>query len=193
MSTTTTTAARQMSRPFNSNTILLLVVSFLSFFFAEQILTGWLPLGDRLNLSRRDFNAVEIAAVVGAIGWGLITLRVAWGFFRHEQMHTIRSYFTESAPMPSGILLTTIFLALVGFLSLLIAEQVLAGWLPLGDRSNISRRDINLFEWLAVILCFELADGIGISATGSPCLDVGTVAAVIERCCRCDAVFVWYF
>jgi ribose/xylose/arabinose/galactoside ABC-type transport system permease subunit len=151
MSTTTTTAAGQSSRPFNSNIILLLVVSFLSFFFAEQILTGWLPLGDRLNLSRRDFNPVEIAAVVGAIVWGLITLRVAWGFFRHEQMPSIRSYFSEAAPMPAGVLLTVIFLALVGLLSLLIAEQVFAGWLPLGDRINISRRDINLFEWPAII------------------------------------------
>ena len=154
MSTTTTTAAGQTSRPFNSNLILLLVVSFLSFFFAEQILTGWLPLGDRLNLSRRDFNAVEIAAAIGAIGWGLITLRVAWGFFRHEQMPTIRSYFMESAAMPSGILLTVIYLGLVGLVSLVIAEQVFAGWLPLGERVNISRRDINLFEWLAIIFAF---------------------------------------
>ncbi len=40
----------------------------------------------------------------------------------------------------------------VGLAGLLLVEQVLAGWLALGDRANISRRDINTLEWATVIL-----------------------------------------
>jgi len=150
MSTTVTPRTGTTSRSLNYNSILLLAVSTLSFLFAEQIIAGWLPLGDRLNLSRRDLNLVEIAAIVGAILWGLVTLRTAWSFFRQNTMPSIRSYFSDGIPIPPGVLLTVVFLGIVGLLSLLLAEQVLAGWLPLGERVNISRRDLNLIEWLAV-------------------------------------------
>jgi ribose/xylose/arabinose/galactoside ABC-type transport system permease subunit len=154
MSSTVSPRAEEPASPLNRNSLLMLAVAILSFLFAEQILAGWLPLGERLNMSRRDLNPLEIAAVVSGVLWGLIALYSAWGFLRQATMPSIRSYFSDGVAMPPGVLLTVAFLIIVGVLSLLLAEQVLAGWLPLGERVNISRRDLNVIEWLAIIVGF---------------------------------------
>lgn len=142
---------KDSARTSTVNIILLLVVSLASFIVAEQIITGWLALAERINISRRDYNAIEVVAIIVAVIWGLITLRTAWGFLRQEAMPSVRSYFEERAPMPPGILLSVAVLGLTGLLFILIAEQIFTGWLPLGERVNISRRDINTLEWLTII------------------------------------------
>ena len=45
----------------------------------------------------------------------------------------------------------TAALWLLGILGFVVAALVLLGWLPFGARANISRRDINLIEWLVVL------------------------------------------
>jgi len=139
------------SRGSTVNVILLLIVSLASFIVVEQILTGWLALAERINISRRDYNAIEIVAIVAAALWGLIALRTAWGFIRRESMPSIRSYFEDRVPMPPGVLLSVALLGMIGIVSLLIAEQIFTGWLPLGERVNMSRRDINALEWFVLI------------------------------------------
>ncbi len=150
----TTSATRGTSRTtgrLNWNTILLLVISLASFVIAEQIIAGWLPLGERVNISRRDINLTEILAAAGAIAWGLVTLRTAWGFIRHERTPSIKGYFSENNPMPPGVLLSVVLLGLIGIFSLFIAEQILTGWLPLGPRVGLSRRDLNPLELVTII------------------------------------------
>lgn len=142
---------RNTSRNSTVNIILLLIVSLASFIVAEQIITGWLALAERINISRRDYNAIEIAAIIMAVTWGLITLRTAWGFLRQEAMPSVRSYFEDRVSMPPGILLSVALFSILGIICLVLAEQILTGWLPLGERANISRRDINSLEWFAII------------------------------------------
>jgi ribose/xylose/arabinose/galactoside ABC-type transport system permease subunit len=135
------------SRTLNVNAILLLIVSLASLLLAEQVATGWLPLGDRVNISRRDINPIEAAVIAGMVIWGLIALRAFIGFLRHERSASVQDYFENHAVMPPGVWLTLAVLVIVGVLMLFIAEQIATGWLPLGDRVNISRRDLNWLEW----------------------------------------------
>lgn len=43
---------------------------------------------------------------------------------------------------------------LLGILGFAVIALVLLGWLPFGERANISRRDINLIEWIIVMSAF---------------------------------------
>ncbi|MCC6896640.1 MAG: ABC transporter permease [Anaerolineae bacterium] len=133
------------------NILLLLVIAAASFIIAEQVATGWLALGDRVNISRRDMNPIEIIVIVVTAIWGLLALRTAWTFISHEVTPRVREYFDDNAAMPPGILLSTAVLALVGIVFVIIGEQILTGWLPLGERINISRRNISFIEWAAII------------------------------------------
>ena len=62
------------------------------------------------------------------------------------------AYFEENADASRGVLLTRIYMFLLGLGTLLMAQQVLAGWVALGERVNVSRRDINFIELLVVVV-----------------------------------------
>lgn len=49
------------------------------------ILTGWIALGDRANISRRDINFNEWAVAIGAALLGIGALRTAWGLVQRER------------------------------------------------------------------------------------------------------------
>jgi len=132
--------------------LMLVIVGVTSLIIAEQVLTGWLALGERANISRRDMNPIEVGVIATTTIWGLAALRGAWGFLRRENAPTIREYFASRLPMPPGVLLTTVLLVVVGAIALVIAEQVLTGWLALGERVNISRRDLNYIEWMVIFV-----------------------------------------
>jgi ribose/xylose/arabinose/galactoside ABC-type transport system permease subunit len=65
--------------------LLLGIFGILSFFLAEQVLTGWLALGERANISRRDLNAIEWLVVVGGIVWGIVSLRTVLGLWQRDR------------------------------------------------------------------------------------------------------------
>jgi ribose/xylose/arabinose/galactoside ABC-type transport system permease subunit len=136
----------------NSNVILLILLGIFTLLFAEQLIAGWLALGDRLNISRRDLNATEIIVVAGASLWGLLSLWTALGLMRDSGRTGLRRYFDGETGMPAGGWYITIVLAVMGLVSLLIAVQIFTGWLPLGARANISRRDLNRIEWATIAL-----------------------------------------
>jgi ribose/xylose/arabinose/galactoside ABC-type transport system permease subunit len=130
---------------------LLVIVGIASLVIAQQILTGWLVLGERANISRRDLNPIEITVMLGTAIWGLICLWTVLGFVRHSSPPTIKDYFGgKHTAMSPGILLTIALLGVIGVITLVIGEQVLTGWLALGERVNISRRDINWVEWVTI-------------------------------------------
>ncbi len=59
---------------------------------------------------------------------------------------------TESRPNVYRVPLPVVSVMMgAGLAGLLLAEQVLTGWLAFGERANISRRDINFGEILAII------------------------------------------
>lgn len=132
--------------------LLLVAVGVASLIVAEQVLTGWLPLGERANIPRSNLNPLELAVAAGCILWGLVTLRTALGFAARERMPTLRSYFAGThSQMAPGVLLTIALLGIIGVISLVLAEQVLTGWLPLGERINIPRSNLNIAEMLVII------------------------------------------
>lgn len=149
-------AASSTSAPprfrLNINILLLVIVGIISLVIAEQIASGWLALGERVNISRRDFNLVEIVVLAGSFIWGLMCLWTAVGFLTQETRPLVRRYFDENIPMPPGIRLCIVLLAIIGIISLLVAVQVFTGWLPLGERTNILRSDRNTLEWLTILL-----------------------------------------
>jgi ribose/xylose/arabinose/galactoside ABC-type transport system permease subunit len=136
----------------NTNVILLVLLGFFTLIFAEQLITGWLALGERLNISRRDFNITEIIVIVAAGLWGLFSLWTALGLARDGGRTALRRYYDEGGPMPAGGWYITVVLATMGIVSLLIAVQIFTGWLPLGARANISRHDLNWIEWATITL-----------------------------------------
>jgi hypothetical protein len=136
----------------NSNVILLILLGIFTLLFAEQLITGWLALGDRLDISRRDLNLTEIILIVMAGLWGLFSLWTALGLMRAGGRTGLRRYFDGETGMPAGGWYVTIVLAVMGIVSLLIAIQIFTGWLPLGDRANISRRDLSWIEWATIAL-----------------------------------------
>jgi ribose/xylose/arabinose/galactoside ABC-type transport system permease subunit len=134
--------------------ILLFIVGIASLIVAEQVLTGWLALGERANILRSNKNIIEIVVIAGTAIWGLLALWTAGSLLRGNgnSNGTVRRYFEHSSsPMPPGVILSIAALTIVGVISLLIAEQVITGWLALGARVNISRRDINTIEWAVII------------------------------------------
>jgi ribose/xylose/arabinose/galactoside ABC-type transport system permease subunit len=143
------TAVEQGSH--NGAVLLLVIVAAISFLLAQQIAAGWIALGERANISRREFNPIEIAAMAGAVLWGVLALTTAITFVR-GRIVGMKTVLTERLRLTSpGALFAVAFLVFVGGLTLLIAEQVLTGWIALGDRTNISRRDLNAIEWVVII------------------------------------------
>lgn len=122
--------------------------------FFEQIAAGWVAFGERANISRRDLNLSEIGLLVAALIWGALCLYTAFGWFRHAAAPSYSDYLTGLVGRRSpGVLLSIAFLAVLAVITGLIAIQILTGWLALGERANISRRDINVIEWLVCIVC----------------------------------------
>ncbi len=148
------------------NFILALAIGLISLLLAEQVAAGWIAFGDRINISRRDFNMTEIIIIAGGVLIGLLALWTALQFLI-QQNQSVRAYFDENKSMPPGLLFTTLTIGVIGIACSLIAIQIITGWLPLGLRVNISRRDINNLEIGAMIialigsgLCLRTALGI---------------------------------
>ncbi len=67
------------------------------------------------------------------------------------------AYFEENADATTGVFLTRIYMFLLGAGSVVLAQQVLSGWIAFGERINVSRRDINFIESLIVVVFLLLA------------------------------------
>jgi len=130
--------------------ILLLLVGAFSLLISEQIATGWIALGERANINRREFNGIEIAALIGTALWGLLALATAFSFAR-RRLTTMKIVLADRLPLTTpGAFMALAFMVVVGALSLFLAEQVATGWIALGERVDISRRDLNFIEWMAI-------------------------------------------
>ncbi|MDL1899921.1 hypothetical protein FBR02_04040 [Anaerolineae bacterium CFX9] len=141
------------SKGFSVTLLLLVIAGIASLIIAEQVATGWLALGERANISRRDINPIELFVIIGSTLWGVICLWTASGFLFRRDVVSMDTYFRDRhSRMAPGVLLTITLLGVIGLLSLLISEQVATGWIALGERVNISRRDINWLEWSVIIL-----------------------------------------
>lgn len=141
------------SKGFSATLFLLIVAGLASLLIAEQVATGWLALGERANISRRDINPLELFVIIGSLLWGVICLWTAAGFLLRRNVVSMDAYFRDRrSRMAPGVLLTITLLGVIGLFSLLISEQVATGWIALGDRINISRRDLNWLEISTIIL-----------------------------------------
>lgn len=67
------------------------------------------------------------------------------------------AYFEENAEPSTGVQLTRIYMILLGLGALLMAEQVLTGWIALGERIDVLRSDINFIEWVVIVAFLLLA------------------------------------
>ncbi len=138
-------------RGISSNVILLALAGLFALLLAQQIAAGWLALGERINIPRTDFNLTEILVMVIAGVWGLFTLFSALTL--PDRDTGIRTYFDDNGPMPTGLRYIAVNFGLLGGICLLIAVQVLTGWLPLGERVNILRSNLNVVEWGTILGC----------------------------------------
>ncbi len=66
----------------------------------------------------------------------------------------MEAYLAGDGGEQRGAQFVTVAMWLLGILGFAVIALVLLGWLPFGTRANISRRDINLIEWLVVVGAF---------------------------------------
>jgi ribose/xylose/arabinose/galactoside ABC-type transport system permease subunit len=138
-------------RVTNRSLAVLVVIGVIALLMAEQVAAGWLALEPRVNINRRDLNFDEILVIVVGALWGLLALWGAWDWMRRTEQG-VQRFFNQEGGWTPMLIFSTILLGVIGFGSLILAEQVLTGWLPLGEHLNISRRDLNGIEWIAIIL-----------------------------------------
>lgn len=148
-------AVYTVGRRINTRQIvtLLILTGLVSVVAAGLVATGWLAFGDRANISRRDLNPVEIIAIVGFAVWGIFSLWTALDVGRRGAgiKQDIADYLSRQR-LSVTVLYALLTLAVITVGTLLVAEQVVTGWLALGDRVNISRRDFNWLEIATVAL-----------------------------------------
>jgi ribose/xylose/arabinose/galactoside ABC-type transport system permease subunit len=133
-------------------TVLVAIVGLLSLLLAEQLLAGWLALGERANIPRSNLNFLEIVSAVGLVLWGGVSLWTALGFWRAPGVPSMAQFFEGKAGLGSaGVFYSVAFLLVIGVGSLLLSEQILTGWLALGERANIPRSDKNQIENIVMI------------------------------------------
>lgn len=177
-------AASSTSEPtrfrLNVNVLLLVIVGVASLIIAEQVATGWLALGERINISRRDLNLLELVVIAGTFIWGLICLWTALGFITHETKPSVRRYFEDGVAMPPGVRLCVVLLTVIGIICLVVVAQVVTGWLPLGERANIPRSNLNTVEWFTILLS-------GVSGI----ITLRTVLGLLQRDHRAWAYAQW--
>lgn len=65
--------------------ILMVAMGVAALIFAEQIITGWVALGERADISRRDINPIEIITIIGCLLFGFASFRTAWGIYTREE------------------------------------------------------------------------------------------------------------
>lgn len=130
----------------------LLVVGVVSLLTTEQVASGWIALGERINISRRDFNMFEIAVLIISVLWGILALWMTWHVLKNQDSLKVNAYFDGTmARMTAGTFFAFAAFSMVSIVLIIIVEQVATGWLALGERANISRRNLNRDEWLVMI------------------------------------------
>lgn len=137
---------------FGGTPTLLGIAGILSLALAVLVATGWLALGERANISRRDFNPLEIMVMVGGVLWGLFSLFTALQTARAQKSTVISDYFEKRSGFTPEILYVLLTLLFVGLVFAFLSEQVITGWIALGERINISRRELNWIEIAASVL-----------------------------------------
>ncbi len=66
-------------------TALIFGFAVLGFLIAYGVFFGWIPLGERANILRSDFNAIETVATLISLIYAICCLRTAYGLSRREQ------------------------------------------------------------------------------------------------------------
>jgi ribose/xylose/arabinose/galactoside ABC-type transport system permease subunit len=160
---------------------LLVIVGIASLIVAEQVATGWLPFGERTNIPRSNLNVLELIVMVGAGAWGIATLWTAIGLMTNNETPMMSKYFEgDHGRMTPGVMLTLVMMGVMAAISLIIAEQILTGWLPLGPRVNIVRSNLNGVEIVTIIATALL----GLTA-------LRTVLGLLQRDRRAWAAAQW--
>jgi ribose/xylose/arabinose/galactoside ABC-type transport system permease subunit len=158
--------SRAMTGRISSNVLLLALLGLFCLLVFEQVVSGWLVFGERINISRRDYNSIELIVMALGVVWGIFSLGTALRLAL-KSSHGVRGFFDGESGMPAGVLFSLATLALMGIACAVVAALLLTGWLPLGERTNIPRSNLNWIEWVSIgltglwaILCLRTAWGL---------------------------------
>lgn len=97
--------------------------ALLGFFAAEQILTGWMPLGARANILRSNINTYEMAMILASVIYGLACLRTAWGLYNHEKSSHRWSQWVLFVSMLIGLVILVSVIVPTGLKFVLLLGQ----------------------------------------------------------------------
>ena len=78
----------------------------------------------------------------------------------------MQAYMDDHESQPLGAQLVTWFMVALTAGGVLVAALILLGWLPLGERANISRRNINAIEWIITFVVVVFTVGAFRTAFG---------------------------
>lgn len=146
-----TSHSRDTAGRIPSNALLLALLGLFSLLVFEQIAAGWLVFGERINISRRDFNSIELIVMALGAVWGIFSLGTALRLVLKDS-RGVRNFFDDGSGMPAGLLFSLVTLSLIGIACAVVAGQLLTGWIPLGERANIPRSNLNWIEWVSIAL-----------------------------------------
>lgn len=74
-----------------------------SFFLVGLIVTGWIALGQRANISRRDLNATELVTVAVSLLVGLAAVRTFYGLINREKASLAWAQWASLATIVLGL------------------------------------------------------------------------------------------
>jgi ribose/xylose/arabinose/galactoside ABC-type transport system permease subunit len=151
---------------FNGGVWIALIAGVLTLLLAQQVATGWLALGEQINIPRSNFNLQEWVIIIGGAAWGLFSLRTAGQMMSKQEGAGVQAYFDGNIPMPAGLRYGVAALAVGAGGLIFIALQIATRWLALGERINIPRSNLSWFEYTTIVLCVVYAALLGRTILG---------------------------
>ena len=117
-------------------------VSATSLFLVALVILGWIALGERANISRRDINTIEISAIVVGIAFTIASVRTAFGIRNRDETSWAWAQWTAFVGLIVGffILLSTVGPQIIGLISnaqpTVPSEAIWQATLQFGQRSR---------------------------------------------------------
>jgi len=116
--------------------LFMFAVGIISIITAEQILTGWLPLGERANILRSNLNWIEWTSIIASTLFGIASLRTAWGLYSREEASGSWAKWMTLIAFFIGLALTASFVIPTVIKYFLLLSEV-SGGTPSGDDATL--------------------------------------------------------
>lgn len=139
-------------------------LTFASLAVAFMTLTGWLALGERVNISRRNLNKIEYFVAVFALILGIAAARTLWGLLRREQASWDWAQWVSLIGAGVGIMITSY--AVLGATNATLHRDFLQSWAVVG--AVLTTVSIAIYRWTTADSLYTPGRYLSIQLGASP-------------------------